>query len=150
MSMMFISGAHELQNELARRFRHEGIRVGEITAYRAWRIIEPTLLQKADDRLHSVYVQDYVWPLDEPAHGDVRTHGIYSFRDVIRSREDYGYASGMVGPLLFGKVKIWGEIVEHEAGYRSEFAKIVRLDYGDPELLQKFRIIYRVNQQLAE
>jgi len=150
MSMMFISGAHQLQNELARKFRHEGIRVGEITAYRAWRVIEPTGLQKADDRLHSVYVQGYVWSLDEPAHGDVRTHGIYSFRDVIRSREDYGYALGMVGPLLFGKVKIWGEIVEHEAGYRSEFAKIVRLDYGDPELLQKFRIIYRVNQQLAE
>ena|SRR6266699_1868204 len=39
-----------------------------------------------------------------------------------------------------------GEIVEHEAGYRSEFGKIVSLDYGDPELLDKFRKIYRVNQ----
>ena len=26
-----------------------------------------------------------------------------------------------------------------KAGYRSEFAKIVSLDYGDPELLEKFR-----------
>jgi len=107
---MFISGAHELQNELARRFRHEGIRVGEITAYRAWRVIEPTWLREPDDRLHSVYVQDYVWPLDEPARGDVRTHGIYSFRDVIRCGADYGYALGTAGPLLFGRVKIWGEI----------------------------------------
>jgi len=49
-------------------------------------------------------------------------------------------------PLLFGKVKIWGEVVEHEWGYRSEFGKIVSLDYGDPELLEKFRKIYRVNQ----
>jgi hypothetical protein len=146
MSMMFISSAHELQNELARRFKHEGIRVGEITAYRAWGVIEPTWLRKADDRLHSVYVQDYVWPLDEPASGDVQTHGIYSFRDVIGCRADYGYALGIAGPLLFGKVKIWGEIVEHEAGYRSEFAKIVRLDYGDPELLEKFRKLYKVNQ----
>jgi hypothetical protein len=140
-SMMFIS-AHEIQNELARRFRHDGIRVGEIIAYRAWRVIE----RKADDRLHSVYVQDYVWPLDEPARGDVQTHGIYSFRDVIRCSTDYGYALGMVGPLLFGKVKIWGEIVEHEAGYRSEFAKIVSLDYGDPKLLEKFRNVYDLNQ----
>ena len=146
MSMMFISGAHELQNELARRFRHEGIRLGEITAYRAWRVIEPTWLREPDDRLHSVYVQDYVWPLDEPARGDVRTHGIYSFRDVIRCRVDYGYALGTAGSLLFGKVKIWGEIVEHEAGYRSEFAKIVSLDYGDPELLDKFRKVYNVKQ----
>jgi hypothetical protein len=146
MSMIFISGAHELQNELAGRFRHEGIRVCEITAYRAWRVIEQTWLRTPDDRLHSVYVQDYVWPLDEPARGDVRTHGIYSFRDVIRCRGDYGYALVTPGPLLFGKVKIWGEIVEHEAGYRSEFAKIVSLDYGDPELLDKFRKIYMINQ----
>ncbi len=60
---LMISSAHELQNELARGFRHEGIRVGEITAYRARRAIEPTWLRNADDRLHSVYVQDYVWPL---------------------------------------------------------------------------------------
>jgi hypothetical protein len=52
----------------------------------------------------------------------------------------------MRGPILFGKIKIWGEIVEHEAGYRSEFGKIVSLDYGDSELLDKFRKIYRVNQ----
>ncbi len=143
---LMISSAHELQNELARGFRHEGIRVGEITAYRAWRAIEPTWLRNADDRLHSVYVQDYVWPLGEPARGDVRTHGIYSFRDVIRCRVDYGYALGTAATLLFGKVKIWGEIVEHEAGYRSEFAKIISLDYGDPELLDKFRKIYSANQ----
>ena len=57
---------------------------------------------------------------------------------------------GPNGPLLFGKVKIWGEIAEHEAGYRSQFGKIVSLDYGDLELLEKFRKIYRVNQVSAE
>jgi hypothetical protein len=36
-------------------------------------------------------------------------------------------------------------IVEHERGYRSQFAKIISLDYGDPNLLEKFRLIYRVN-----
>jgi len=101
--------------------------------------------ESGDDRLRSVFMRDYVWHPDEPASGDVRTHGIYSFRDVIHSRAEYGYP-GSVGPLLLGKVKIWGEIVEHEAGYRSEFGKIVSLDYGDPELLDKFRKVYRVNQ----
>jgi len=91
-------------------------------------------------------MRDYIWHLDEPASGDVRTHGIYSFQDVIRSKEEYGYDSSVSGSLLFGKVKIWGEIVEHQEGYRSEFGKIVSLDYGDPELLDKFRKIYRVNQ----
>jgi len=63
-------------------------------------------------------------------------------RDVIRSKEEYFYSAGRAS-LLFGRVKIWGEVVEHEWGYRSEFGKIVSLDYGDPELLDRFRKIYR-------
>jgi hypothetical protein len=43
-----------------------------------------------------------------------------------------------------------GEVVEHEAGYRSEFAKIVSLDYGDPELLKKFRRIYGLDDAKNE
>ncbi len=64
---------------------------------------------------------------------------------MFRSREDYGYTQGRQGTLLFGKVKIWGEVVEHQAGYRSEFAKIVSLDYGDSELLERFRSTYGLN-----
>jgi hypothetical protein len=130
--------------ELAARLKHEGIRAGEIIAYRAWRVIASGLFRNGDDRLHSVFMRDYVWHPDQPASGDVTTHGVYSFRHVIRFRDDYGYGSGE-GPLLFGKIKIWGEVVEHDAGYRSQFGKIVSLDYGDPELLGKFRRIYRVN-----
>jgi hypothetical protein len=132
-------------DEPARHLKHDGIRVGEIIAYRAWRVMRPGWLRSGDDRLHSVLMKDYVWPPDEPASGDIRSHGIYSFRDVIRSRQDYWYYVG-IEPLLFGKIKIWGEVVEHEAGYRSQFAKIISLDYGDPELLEKFRKIYKVNQ----
>src|SRR5215469_1853671 len=75
-------------NHLSRTLRHEGIRVGEITAYRAWRVVEPTWLRRGDDLLHSVLMRDYVWHPDRPASGDVRDHGVYSFRHVIRSRED--------------------------------------------------------------
>jgi hypothetical protein len=92
-------------------------------------------------------MRDYVWYPDRPASGDVRTHGIYSFRHVIRSRDEYGYDPGTIEPFLFGKVKIWGEVIEHETGYRSEFGKIVSLDYGDPELLEKFRRVYGLKQQ---
>ena len=131
-------------NELAAKLKHEGIRAGEIIAYRAWRVILPSVFRDGDDRLHSVYMRDYVWHPDEPASGDVRTHGIYSFRDAVRSREEYPYYAHD-GPLLFGGVKIWGEVIEHEAGYRSEFAKILSLDCGDALLLEKFRKTYRVN-----
>ncbi len=137
------------ENRIARHLKHDGFRVGEIIAYRAWRVIKPGWLRSGDDRLHSVLIKDYVWHPDEPASGDVRTHGIYSCRHVIRSKEEYWYSVGSAS-LLFGKVKIWGEVVEHEWGYRAQFGKIVSLDYGDPELLEKFRKIYRVNQVPAE
>jgi hypothetical protein len=133
------------ENRIANDLRHDGIRVGEIIAYRAWRVMHPWWFRNGDDRLHSVLMKEYVWHPDEPASGDVRTHGIYSFRTVIRSREEYMFYTG-TGPLLFGSVKIWGEVVEHEDGYRSESGKIMSLDYGDPELLEKFRKIYKVNQ----
>jgi hypothetical protein len=136
------------ENRTAGRLHHEGIRVGEIIAYRAWRVTEPRWWRAGDDRLHSVLMRDYVWYPDEPASGDVRTHGIYSCRNVIRSTQDYWYSIGRAC-LLFGKVKIWGEVVEHEWGYRSQFAKIIGLDYGDPELLEKFRKIYRINQPVS-
>src|SRR5262249_37294361 len=90
-----------------------------------------TWMRRCDNRLHSVIIKDYVWLPDEPASGDVREHGIYSFKQVIRSREQYGFA--LAGrPLLYGSVKIWGEIVEHEVGYRSQFAKIVSLRLRRP------------------
>jgi len=148
-NLVFIT-PHRDQNELANSLKHEGIRVGEIIAYRAWRVVEPSWSRIGDDRLHSVFVKDYVWHPDEPASGDVKTHGIYSFQDVICCKEEYGYSPLGSGQLLFGKVKIWGEIVEHEAGYRSQFGKIVSLDHGDSELLMKYREIYRLNMSSAE
>ena len=150
MSNLTFITPHRDQNELANSLKHEGIRVGEIIAYRAWRVVEPSWSRPGDDRLHSIFVRDYVWPPDEPASGDVKMHGIYSFRDVICSREEYGYSPLGSGPLLFGKVKIWGEIVEHEAGYRSQFGKIVSLDHGDHELLMKYRELYRLNMSSSE
>ena len=130
------------ENRRAEAIRHSGIRVGEIIAYRAWRVGLWWLWQ-ADDRLRSIYMRDYFWQPDEPASGDVRTHGIYSFRDMVRSRQEHGFPIGD-GEILFGRVKIWGEVVEHEWGYRSQFARIISLDHGDPELLEKFRVIYGV------
>ena len=143
--VILVTPTYRNANEFATTLRHEGIRVGEIIAYRAWRVFKPHWWWKGDDRLHSVLMQDYVWHPNEPASGDVQTHGIYSFRDVIRSNEEYSYSVSHA-TLLFGRVNIWGEIIEHENGYRSQFGKIVSLDYGEPDLLEKFQKIYRLNQ----
>jgi hypothetical protein len=144
MTTIFVTRIRN-RNEPVRHLKRDGVRVGEIITYRAWRVILPGWLRSGDDLLHSVLIKGYVWHPDEPAYGDVRKHGIYSFRNVIRSKEEYWYSVGNE-PLLFGRVKIWGEVVEHQTGYRSEFGKIVSLDYGDLGLLEKFRKIYRVTQ----
>ncbi len=141
---VFIPTGHP-ENERANTVKHSGLRVGEIIGYRAWRVGERSWSNPAQDRLCSVYISDYVWDPDKPASGDVRTHGIYSFRNVIRSSAEYAHTLPN-SLLLFGKVKIWGEVVEHERGYRSQFARIISLDYGDPKLLAKFRNVYRLNQ----
>ena len=135
------------ENGRAKAIRHSGIRVGEIIGCRAWRV-GPWWLRRGEDRLRSVYMTDYVWEPGKPASGDVRTHGIYSFRDMVRSRQEYGFPTGD-GEILFGRVKIWGEVVEHEWGYRSQFARIISLDHGNPELLEKFRVIYGVTVAAA-
>ena len=74
------------------------------------------------------------------------------FTHSATRRAKYEYTSTTSiddGPLLFGQIKIWGEVIEHEVGYRSQFGRIVSLDYGDRKLLEKFRKIYRVNQMSA-
>src|SRR6266487_4790682 len=97
-SPMIVVVINRNQNELARTLKHEGLRVGEIIAYRAWAVIQPRWFRSGDDRLHSVAMRDSP---DKPASGDVRTPGIYSFRDVIRSKQEYGYDPGVDEPLLF-------------------------------------------------
>ena len=64
-NLVFIT-PHRDQNELANSLKHEGIRVGEIIACRAWRVIEPGWWWEGDDRLHSLLRRDYVWRPDEP------------------------------------------------------------------------------------
>jgi len=66
---VLVSPTYRNANEFATTLRHEGIRIGEIIAYRAWRVIGPHWWWQGDDRLHSVLMQDYVWHPDEPASG---------------------------------------------------------------------------------
>src|SRR5436190_760384 len=132
-------GAHCLENERAKTLRHSGVRLGEIIGYRGW-AVEKRWTGRSDDRLRSVFVRQYVWEPHNPATGDVQVHGIYSFRDPGRARLAYPALDG--ADVIFGSIKIWGEIVEHELGYRAEFAKIISLDQGNRTLLTKFRTIY--------
>lgn len=122
---------------------HAGIRAGEVIAYRGWAV-------KKGGRLFSIYKHEHEWLPDRPMMGDTRNeYGVHAFKTVEATRE-YAecYSTGVMwgtvsiimlpnGDLSFknntstyaiGTVALWGEVVEHEDGYRAEFAKILTID----------------------
>jgi len=95
-----------------------GIRAGEIIGYRAWCV-------KGGDTLVSMFVE-YEWlpgiqKISERLK-PVSGNGFHAFKDMDRCYCEY-YGRGIV----YGKVALWGEVIEHERGYRAECARIIRL-----------------------
>lgn len=116
---------------------------GEIIAFRVWRV-------RPDDAMLISSYTDHVWKpgdtmqahapvadFDDP-HGREKT-GVHGWKSVF---EVVGYSQHLLTPeysikrdryengntIVIGRVKLWGDVVEHQRGYRAEFAKIVSLD----------------------
>lgn len=86
--------------------------------------------------------------------GDTRhDYGVHAFKEIADTREylkilQYGFswANTSTGCFVLGTVQLWGEVVEHERGYRASFAKIKSLDHminPDPSIsLEGLRLKY--------
>lgn len=118
---------------------NSGIRAGEITACRCW--------WHRDGRLFSVYMYDCEWLPNTPMVGDVFIgHGVHGFKDrtdlfmyttlALFSKNVFS----KYNELVTGTVSMWGEMVEHERGYRAQYAKIISLDTKDEYLRRKFGV----------
>ena len=97
-----------------------GVRLGEITAWRLWRV------DGHGHRLRSV-VRDAPWLPGVPMVGDptpTNRAGVYAFRDLKDALCELNITET---PVVLGTVKLWGRYVEHERGYRAEFARITSL-----------------------
>lgn len=114
---------------------------GEITAFRVWRICSKTGL------LVSSFKTEHTWHPQKvlEAHAKPNPHdssgwsekvGIHAWKSVFEVAEytkgflddSYGqYGNGIHGAVI-GRVHLWGEVIEHERGYRAEFAKIISID----------------------
>lgn len=116
------------------RVEDAGVRVGAITAYRLW--------SAEGHRLFSVTMRERMWRPGAAMTGDPsKTYeGVYAFRDLRAAVENLEFKRA---PTAVGAVKLWGQIVEHEHGYRAENAKIVELyDCIDRTLLPVLRSLY--------
>lgn len=97
-----------------------GITVGEIHAWRAWGLVNGQL---------SAYAANYIWDRTEINKSDElptrdNQHGFWALKTRDKLLEYF--PEYMRGNLVFGEVALWGTMIEHEHGYRAEFAKVLR------------------------
>ena len=97
------------------------IRAGEIIGWRFWKL--------HDGLLRSVYIP-YTWhpgvfERSSSKQGGFKNPGYHAFRYKEQAQ---GEASTHIywtwTPFVIGSVAMWGEVIEHEHGWRSEFAAV--------------------------
>ena len=96
--------------------KSEGIRAGEIIAWRAYRVDGDTLRSATADA---------IWSGAEPMKGDAAGgYGIHAYKSPHGPMMD-GYAdTHQNGMWVIGEVALWGDVIEHERGYRAEFGRV--------------------------
>jgi hypothetical protein len=154
-----IDARRAVKSDAERVIPYAGIRIGELTGYRVWWIIEGALCSLGHRRL---------WQPGEVISGDVDDTirlngniwgGVYSFASAEKREEvllnemqdrivgttrmaGLGISFAMLGPaheaqaFVTGTIKMWGEVVEHEYGYRAQLSTVRSLDrlYGPGDL----------------
>jgi hypothetical protein len=102
---------------------HAGFSPRGIVGYRAWMI-------SATKRLHSCSVP-VRWEPREPVTGnlEIGNEGVHAWKT---EHDASRYADDMVCytrvPAIVGSVHLWGRVIEHEKGYRAEFAAVRSID----------------------
>lgn len=118
-----------------------GISVGEIVAWRCWRLQHGFLTSMAVES---------VWAPKEAMEGDVSHSGVHAWK---KSSSAIEYGMTYLGVIVIGTVKLWGEVIEHDRGYRAQFGKIASLDFMlrkrffEKRALSKLRNLYAINGQ---
>lgn len=117
---------------------HE-IKVGEIIAHRFWYIV--------NGRLRSI-TRGYYWaPGPQPKINDelsptLRGNGYYAYKSSTRCLLAARVRTS--SPVVVGTVALFDEVIEHQFGYRAQSAKIISLDDGTYDNLDKLREKYGV------
>lgn len=98
-----------------------GIRAGEIIAYRAWWLQD-------DGLLHAMF-WNHIWQpgaVERVQKVDLTYGtGLHAFKTLEKTKDEY--RSSSYGIIVYGEVALWGEVIEHERGYRAEYASIRKL-----------------------
>lgn len=105
--------------------------VGELIGHRAWTV-------QGGNLLLSISAKSAWFPgqamLDKIGHGqeidDHNTAGIWAFKDPYDLANEFW--SMLRDGSVFGTVWLWGTVIEHERGYRAQYAAIRSLERASP------------------
>jgi hypothetical protein len=116
--------------------------LGELIGHRAWTV-------KGRNLLCSISA-DTAWFPGQPMHdkvghgqkiSDHGTAGIWAFKDPYMLANEFYTHVTTKG--VFGTVWLWGTVIEHEHGYRAQYAAIRSLDHAAPHVdLEILRAAY--------
>lgn len=113
-----------------------------ITAYKAW-YVNPT-----NFRLRSTWIQTHYWDAGksykanclvdvggakEPHKSPIKecSCGFYTLK-VLNSQRFYNATTIDSYYLAYGEAEIWGKVIEHEEGYRSQYCRMKRIVWFPP------------------
>lgn len=85
-----------------------------IVGYRCWQ------LRESEEGVPALYsmTKDFLWLPYEPTTGDLTQDGggVYAFKSELGAMNYWSHNS------IAGEVNLWGGVLEHDEGYRAEFA----------------------------
>jgi hypothetical protein len=118
------------------------IRAGEIIGWRVWKLF--------NGLLHSTIVA-YTWrpgvfERSEAKEGGPCNFGYHAFRDKEQAERE---AATHWSPIVVGSIAMWGEVIEHEYGWRSEYAavrSIIKI-IGDFSFLSKQWVLLELREK---
>lgn len=107
-----------------------GIRAGEIIGYRCWKL-------ENGDQLRSIYMGT-IWMPGETGQTSVPLNpyggsGFYAFKTLEDVKCEFPRGHLYTHQLIYGEVALWGQVYEHERGYRAECVRITRIIEVDLE-----------------
>lgn len=103
---------------------------GEIEAHRIWNV--EIGVTGTDPILCGAHKSDRRWLPGRAFEGKPLKHvngGAHAWKErgplFWDYLQDYALAPALIA---FGRVKLWGDVVEHEGGYRAQYAKVIAID----------------------
>lgn len=121
----------------AATFDDAGIRAGEVRAYRCW-LLRNGLLRSV--------TQDFYWQPGETVAGDAEHgEGVHAFKSILLMSEYGIYRENDI--VVTGTIDLWGEVYEHELGYRASYAAVASIDDSPDYDAAELRKLYGLNRK---